>query len=107
MHKPVGLADTGCQRSTADPHFRKWANAEDQQRVEDNIDHTAASKADHRCFHTTHGLKDLFKRQFCCVDHRKAKDDNTILHTISDDCFVGSKHIQEWPHKENAENHEQ
>lgn len=41
------------------------------------------------------------------MDHRKAQNDNTVLHAINNNGFIGSKHIQEWPHKENTEDHEQ
>ena len=69
------MADTGGQRRACNAHGRERPDAKDEQRVQDNVAHTAHDEGYHGHFHPAHGLEDLLKSQGGHVDRGKAKHD--------------------------------
>ncbi len=55
--------------------WQEQPDAKDEQRVQDDVAHTAHDEGCHGHFHPAHGLEDLLKSQGGHVDRGKAKHD--------------------------------
>ena len=74
------LADAGGQGGPGHPQLGEGAQAEDQQRVQDDVGHAPAQQAHHGGLHPAHRLKNLLKAQPQDDDEGEGKSHLPVLH---------------------------
>ena len=82
----------------------KGAEAENQQRVEQDVGNTAAQQAEHGALHPANRLEDLFKGHAEHDDDRKGKGDGGVLRAIRNHLPILREHTQEGGHQGDAAN---
>ena len=102
-HDRYQLADAGSQRRACNAHFREGTDAENQQRVKDDVADGAAHQADHCDVHPANGLKNLLKRHGRHDDNGKHKGDAGIGQTHGDDRFIAGEGPQKARHDGRAD----
>ena len=97
------LSDAGRPGGTGDAHGRDRTEAEDHDRVEDDVDETADQHADHRNLHAADGLEHLLIGDGGGIRHTEKEDDTCILGAQADDVSIIRKPSHEGRHPEDAE----
>ena len=101
-----GLSDARRQSRALDAHSRKGANAEDQQRIQNNIADTACHEAYHGHLHPSYCLKDFLKAQAKGNHHREGKNDAGIPQRIVDNPCILRIQPQEARHHQQTDDHQ-
>ena len=101
------LADAGSKGRTRNAHGGHRAKAEDQDRVQNDVAHTAKDQCCHSHFHAAHGLKHLFKGQCRHVNGGKQEYDGGVGDAGCDQACVAGEPTQEARHDGNAYNGDQ
>lgn len=90
-----GLSDDGGPGCAADTHDRERTEAEDHDRVQNDVGDGTAEHADHRDRHFAFRLKDFFKGDRRRDDGGEGKDDIGIVQTILQNVLILGKKTQE------------
>ena len=97
------LADAGSQRRTGNAHSGERADAENQQRVQNDVADRAAHQADHGNVHPAHSLKDLLERHGGHDDDGEHEGNAGVGHAHGDDGLVAGEGAQEPRHDGGAD----
>ena len=93
-HQSKHLTQSGSQRCAVNAHFGERPQAEDQQRIQNNIGQAAQAQTHHGHLHTTDCLKNLFKCQVCVDYNGKAKHNTPVAHSQVDYRLILGKRLQ-------------
>ena len=92
--KAQGLANAGGQRRARNAQLGEGPDAEDEERVEDNIAHTARHEGHHGQLHPAQRLKDLLKGEARHVDGGEGEHDAGVGDAHGEGGFVRGEAAQ-------------
>ena len=101
-HQRKGLPQAGRQCGTLNAHFGERSDAENQQRVQNDVCNAACGEAEHGNVHAAHGLINLFKGNAQNLHNTEQKYDVRVPQPQRNHGFGIGKQPEKCGHDENA-----